>query len=351
MAKLPQTPSITSATVHEPAPAQPLNSDSKSAKWHWHPDLPLQGVPYWSWPPRPIAVLKWLTTNFLQVTDRAFFLVAAFVVAYWLQPVSETQALMSINWVGWAIIRNFVLLLVVAGGLHMWFYGIDAQGNLLKYDPRPISKRRSKVFTFGYQTWDNMFFTLVFAAPIATGYEVMARWMYANGQFMVIDFSDNMIWFVLMFPLLTMFQGLHFYVVHRMLHWPLIYKQIHSIHHRNINPGPWSGLSMHPIELVLYFSSLLIFFLVPSHPVHMLFLLYWQLLGAPSGHSGYEAVWAKDKARLAVGGFFHQLHHRYFECNYGNQEFPLDKLFNTHHDGSEEATLIMRKRISRMHQK
>ena len=105
-----------------------------------------------------------------------------------------------------------------------------------------------------------------------------------------------------MFPLLTMYQGLHFYLLHRPLYWPPLYRWVHSIHHCNTNLGPWSGLSMHPFEHLLYFSSLLIFFILPSHPVHMLFLLFWQLFGAPSGHSGYEAVYAKGKQRLAVAG-------------------------------------------------
>ena len=34
-------------------------------------------------------------------------------------------------------LRNWLLLLIAAGGLHHWFYGIEGQGKLLKYDPRP----------------------------------------------------------------------------------------------------------------------------------------------------------------------------------------------------------------------
>ena len=115
--------------------------------------------------------------------------------------------------------------------------------------------------------------------------------------------------------------------------------------------GPWSGMSMHPFEHLIWFSSMLMFFILPAHPVHIMFLLHWQMLGAPSSHSGYEAIFAKDKARLLVGGFFHQLHHRYFECNYGNHEFPLDKWFGTYHDGTEEMTIKIRKRKRAMHKR
>ena len=44
--------------------------------------------------------------------------------------------------------------------------------------------------------------------------------------------------------------------------------------------------------------------------------------------------------------FHHQLHHRFFECNYGTVDAPWDKWFGTDHDGSDEATARARKRRS-----
>ena len=135
----------------------------------------------------------------------------------------------------------------------------------------------------------------------------------------------------------------------RVLHLPPLYKRVHAIHQRNVNVGPWLGLSMHPFEHLLYFCTLAIFFLVLAHPVHLVFLLFWQLLGAPTGPSGYEAVWAKDKRALILRGFFHQLHHRYYECNYGSGAFPFDKWFGTYHDRSKEATVATRARKRKTH--
>ena len=37
------------------------------------------------------------------------------------------------------------------------------------------------------------------------------------------------------------------------------------------------------------------------------------------------------------GNFFHYLHHRYFECNYGGPAAPLDRWLGTFHDGSPET--------------
>jgi len=321
----------------------------KNPDWNYHPDLPLEPVPYWAWPPRPRALVAWVWENFLSASDRVVYILFALAVGLWIQPVTPDQASLQPGWVLAALLRNYIALLIVAGGLHIWFYGYDAQGNVLRFDQRPITGRKNALFKFSDQTKDNMFYALASGAPIATLWEVAARLGYANDILTTISFSAHPIWFLALFPILTLWQGLHFYFVHRALHHPPIYRHIHSVHHRNVNVGPWSGMSMHPVEHLLYFSSLLIFLVLPSHPLHMIFLLYWQLLGAPSGHSGYEAVWIKDKRRLFVGGFFHQLHHRYYECNYGSPEIPFDKWFGTFHDGSDSATKRTRARKREMH--
>jgi len=44
-----------------------------------------------------------------------------------------------------------------------------------------------------------------------------------------------------------------------------------------------------------------------------------------------------------VGRFHHQLHHKFFECNYGNAEMPWDRWFGTFNDGSDGAMKDIRK--------
>lgn len=296
-----------------------------SREWHWHPKLPVGFAPIWHWLPQPRVFGRWVWSNYLQVSDPSIYLAIAFLVAFWLHPVTADQAHLAPGWIAATLLRNLILLLIVAGGLHLWFYGIDGQGKLLKYDPRPHAKRKNALYRFGYQTWDNMFYSLASGVPIFTAYEVLMRWLYASNTLDVLSFGAHPVWFVLLFPLLALWQSFHFYVVHIVLHHPRIYRHVHSVHHRNVNTGPWSGTSMHPLEHVGYFSAMLILLIVPADPVHMLFLGYWLILGAASSHSGYEAIWVKDRSRLLIGAFFHQLHHRYYECNYGNSEMPWDK--------------------------
>ena len=63
-----------------------------------------------------------------------------------------------------------------------------------------------------------------------------------------------------------------------------------------------------------------------------------------ASHSGYEGLTAAGKRRVKLGDFFHQLHHRYFECNYGTSEMPWDRWFGSFHDGTKEATKRTRQR-------
>ena len=124
-----------------------------------------------------------------------------------------------------------------------------------------------------------------------------------------------------------------------------LYRHVHSLHHRNVNIGPWSGISMHPIEHVIYFSSMLIHLVVPSHPVLIMFHGYMLSLSAIFGHTGFHEMMIGNRARVAVGHFHHQLHHRYFECNYGSVDFPLDVWFGTFHDGTPEARRRLKSRL------
>ena len=194
-----------------------------------------------------------------------------------------------------------------------------------------------------------MFWSLGSGVVQLTAFMVITMWLMANGYAPTITATSNPIWFVLSLILLPIFSAFHFYWIHRLLHVPMLYKRVHSLHHRNVSVGPWSGLAMHPIEHFLYFSSLCIHWIVPSDPILVIFHVLWLGPNAAMSHTGYEDLLIKDKRRLALGTFYHQLHHRYYECNYGNQEMPWDRWFGTFHDGSEHSTTETRKRKVRMH--
>ena len=164
-----------------------------------------------------------------------------------------------------------------------------------------------------------------------------------------LNFSGNPIGFFGWLIILPVIMSAHFYMIHRLLHWPPLFKRVHKLHHNNIHIGPWSGMSMHPVEHIIYISSVLIHFVIASHPVILLLHLFTRCLAPAFSHAGFEKLVIKDKAITEAADFHHQLHHKYFECNYGNVDMPWDRWFGSVHDGSEEATHAVKERRRNMY--
>ena len=293
--------------------------------------------PLFSWPPQPRAVLRWYVAYWLVIsTTTLSFVVAALVVWLWAPTLVETGRL-SLGWVLTVWLGFLIPHTALAGVLHLWLYRLKGQGTQRKYDAREQVSDNG-TFTFRSQVLDNVFWSLASGISFVTLYTVLWFLAAANGWSATTTFFAQPMWFVAFFVLLPLWGSFHFYWVHRALHWPRLYKLAHALHHRNVNVGPWSGISMHPIEHAVYFSSLLIHFVLPTHPLHILFHVYTFTLHPICSHSGFDGLIAKGDKRMQLGDFFHQLHHRYFECNYGTVEMPWDRWFGTFHNGSEAAT-------------
>lgn len=319
------------------------NNSAFARQWHHRPPVPIEVSPFFTWPPKPARMALWLKDRWFTIAENSILVIIAYVSWRWFQPSLEETKTLAIGWIAELYVRNLALILLVAGGLHLYFYVWRQQRQRLKYDRRELAKD-SKAFTFKNQVLDNMFWTLGSGVAFWTAYEALMFWAMANGYAPVLSRGSNPVWFVVLFLLTPVWISFHFYWVHRFLHWPPLYKSVHALHHRNTNVGPWSGLSMHPIEHLIFFSSILIHFVIPAHPIHILFHMQHQALTAATSHTGFEGLVVQDKNRLALGTFHHQMHHRYFECNYGNLEMPWDKWFGSFHDGTDASHLHFKER-------
>lgn len=319
-------------------------------QWNYHPDLPLADSSIFRWPPRAGFLARWFWKNWLSLSERMMLLLIAIAAWTWLYPSLETSKTLTIGWIAQTYLINLALMFGAAGGLHWYFYMRKGQGLTLKFDARDQT-RNNRGFRFSDQVKDNVFFTMVSGVAVWTLFQVVTLWLMANGYVPTITLGSNPVQFIALIILMPVWSAFHFYWVHRFLHQPFMYARFHTLHHRNINIGPWSGMSMHPVEHLLYFTTICIHWLVASHPVHVIYHLMYQGPGAAITHAGFEDLLVRDKRRLALGTFYHTLHHRFFECNYGNQEMPWDRWFGTFHDGSDEATAQTRARKKRMYAK
>ena len=316
--------------------AGPKGQSKFARQWNYRPDGPISTSPLFTIPLNPKMILQWFASRWLRLGENLILVILATITWYYFQPTLEQTATLAPGWIAYMFVRNLILITVVAGGLHFLLHSRKVQGNKLKFDPREVNGK-GRTFTHGTQLRDNIFWTLTSGVFFWTGFEVLMFWAMANGHVPVLPWVENPFWFVALLFLTPLWISFHFYWIHRLLHWPPLYKMAHALHHRNTNIGPWSGLSMHPLEHLLFFSSVLIHWLVAAHPIHILFHMQHQALTAATSHAGFEALLVKDERALALGNFHHQMHHRYFECNYGNLEVPWDKLFGSFHDGTEES--------------
>lgn len=325
-----------------------MSTKPRRETWHYTPPLPLNPSPYFRWPLNLKSIGAWVLNGWFPVSERLIILLFAGISALFFQPSQLTAESFSIGWITALYARNFVLMCLVAGGLHWYFYIARKQDDERRYDARPFATA-SGTFTFRSQVHDNMFWTLVSGVTVWTLYEALMLWCLANGYAPQLDGPLQLFWLVLLILLIPMWESTHFYLIHRVIHTSKLYQRVHALHHRNTNVGPWSGLSMHPIEHAVYLSTVLIHFVIPSTPFLIAFHLMYFTLSAATTHTGFQGIVHNGKLILPLGTFHHQLHHRYFTCNYGGLEIPMDQWSGTFHNGtadSHRAFLEKRKKRS-----
>merc|ERR1712194_736497 len=100
---------------------------------------------------------------------------------------------------------------------------------------------------------------------VASIVEVFVVLLWSTGS---VEFSETPVYAqpcrtLFVVAALSYWSDVHFWFAHRLLHpwfgkgggvdpglW--LYRHVHSVHHKSHNPGPWSGLAMHPVEHAVY---------------------------------------------------------------------------------------------------
>jgi sterol desaturase/sphingolipid hydroxylase (fatty acid hydroxylase superfamily) len=323
----------------------PLNPRKRERPKDYKPPEPTRIPPLFAWPWSPTGFLRWVfgVPGYLWPFN-AIYLAIALATWSWLTPSLETMKTLSPGWIASILIRNAALITLVVRAWHVRLYMQKAQETQYKYNGRWLAKD-SKNFLFHDQVLDNVFWTFVSGVPVWTAFEVVTLWGQANGFFPVFDWGSHPVYCAALLLVIPVWREAHFYAVHRLIHWPPLYRNVHRLHHTNVNPGPWSGLAMHPVEHVLYFSGVLLHWIVPSSPLHVIFHLQHLAFSPSQGHNGFDKVVLEDGRTISTEHYTHYLHHKYFEVNYGDGLVPLDKLFGTFHDGSPDAEEAMNRRV------
>lgn len=165
-------------------------------------------------------------------------------------------------------------------------------------------------------------------------------WLHLYRGFASQGFGPELIAFAAYFVIYDSY----FYWSHRLLHWGWLYRKVHVVHHRSLNPTPLASYSFHPIEAVM---SLIYFY-----PVLFLFPASWELLlalivitdiGNLAGHLGYDflpkSVWNQSRSSWITTPTHHNMHHQFSRCNYGLYWGGWDYFFKTLHPKTHQEFL------------
>lgn len=176
---------------------------------------------------------------------------------------------------------------------------------------------------------------------IFSGMAALVFGAFPSESNMYFEFSDwSLTYYFLSFPLMFIIHDTYFYWIHRFMHIPFFFKHIHLVHHRSTNPTPWTSYSFHIAEAILEAGILpLIAFTLPVHRSALILFFLLQFIYNVYGHLGYE-LYPKGFHRTWIGRWIntstaHNMHHKYFNGNYGLYFLFWDRIMGTLDDRYE----------------
>ncbi len=146
--------------------------------------------------------------------------------------------------------------------------------------------------------------------------------------------QHSKLYFFSAFILMIFIHDAYFYWLHRLMHNKLLFKFVHLIHHKSTNPSPWAAYAFHPIEAILESGIfVLLLFIIPLQDWHLIVFFICSLIYNVYGHLGFE-LYPKGFSKNWFGKWIntsvsHNMHHQYFDGNYGLYFTFWDRIMGT----------------------
>jgi methylsterol monooxygenase len=138
------------------------------------------------------------------------------------------------------------------------------------------------------------------------------------------------------------------YWIHRLMHVPFFYKNIHKIHHQYSAPFGLTAEYASPIEVMVLGLGTVgcpILYCAFTGDLHIITMYLWivlRLCQAIDSHSGYEFPWSLHHfLPFWAGAEHHDMHHELFIGNYASSFRWWDYFLDT--EGGAEAMTKRRK--------
>ena len=234
------------------------------------------------------------------------------------------------EWIWPIFLRNVLATWIIAGFWDWFLYFSPVAPSLHRFKLNPVYPSFSQISHDAFVTTT--------ASLCGSALECWICYMCATNRFpmqMTLNEPGSYLKTVLWALTITHWRIPHFWLIHRAMHpWKIkgvprsldpgrfLYRHVHALHHKSYNPTAFSGTNMHPVEARLYYSAALIAIPFGVHPTVWLGCIIDCAVGAWLGHDGFQ--WPGS------GDYFHQLHHKHFDCNYGAMHVPIDKWLGTY---------------------
>ncbi len=150
-----------------------------------------------------------------------------------------------------------------------------------------------------------------------------------------MDIGSYATWYLPVSVLLALLiHDTYFYWMHRLVHTKALYKHIHLVHHKSINPSPFAAFSFHFLEAILEAGAIVvIIFLIPIHPIAILSFVLTSFAINVYGHLGFEVAprWFRHTFLFEIfnTSVHHNMHHSKFVGNFGLYTRIWDRVMGT----------------------
>lgn len=246
------------------------------------------------------------------------------------------EILISQRWYGVVIagILFFLALYLIAGGLtallSKWLLPAIGYGKIL--DPRPLGPGQIR-----REMSLSLMSIVIFGAGL-----LFPWWLLVFGWARLAE-NPGAWRIVLEITVLLVWNEIHFYVSHRLLHTPWL-KRFHLAHHRSVVTTPWACYSFHPVEAMMLGNVILLPMCVADFSLAALIALpIFSIVFNNIGHSNYDFLPdAKHDRWWLNGARRHHLHHACYQGNFGFMLPTMDRIFRTELDPAAADQKIAR---------
>lgn len=206
----------------------------------------------------------------------------------------------------------FAMLYFATGGLTWWLsrHALPALGYGRLLDPRPVSRAQLR-----REVGESLMSIAIF------GIGLLLPWWLLQADWARLALDPSCLRVAGEIGVLFLWNEVHFYISHRLLHTRAL-RRFHASHHHSHVATPFSTYALHPVEALMLGSVPLVPMLLHDFSfVALAMLPVMSIVLNNLGHSNYEFSARAPARGWRAASRRHHLHHA---CYHGNYGFLLD---------------------------